>query len=110
VGQARAQVPAQRVGLEDGARRTTQVVVGDAADEARHVDAGGQACMHGASKQYRQRSASTSACVRVRRGATSPNAAAYFRARAPSGADVGCGNFGQTWGHGALLRCDATRS
>ena len=31
---------AERIGLEDGARRTAQVVFGDAADEARHVDAG----------------------------------------------------------------------
>jgi hypothetical protein len=31
---------AERVGFEDRARRAAQVVVGDAADEARHVDAG----------------------------------------------------------------------
>src|SRR5437868_3376850 len=40
-GRARARAgAAERIRVEDGARRAAQVALGDAADEARHVDAG----------------------------------------------------------------------
>ena len=91
---------AQRVGLEDGARRAAQVVVGDAADEARHVDAGGaglharriEAIQAALGFDQRLRAREARRDVAERRG--------VLRARAPPGADVGCGTFGQTWGHG----------
>ena len=40
MGQSAGTGAAERIGLEDGARCAAQVVFADAADEARHVDAG----------------------------------------------------------------------
>jgi hypothetical protein len=62
---------AQRVGVENGLRRATKIVIRNAADEGGISICVGQAWAQGASKQYRQRSASSSACVAVNGGTAS---------------------------------------
>lgn len=62
---------AQRVGVENGLRRATQIGICNAADEGRDIDLHRAGLGTGRIKQYRQRLASSSACVAVNGGTAS---------------------------------------